>query len=59
MASNSNLNREALEELSCHWSWMVREAVAENPNTPLEIIRKLAQDPDQSVQKAAMGRLKQ
>jgi hypothetical protein len=38
---------------------MVREAVAENPNTPLEIIRKLAQDPDQSVQKAAMGRLKQ
>ena len=32
-------------------------AVAENPRTPPETLRRLAEDPDQSVQKAARGRI--
>jgi hypothetical protein len=56
VASNPNLEGSILEELAGHWSWMVREAAAKNPNTPAETIRKLAQDPDQSVQKAARSR---
>jgi hypothetical protein len=36
---------------------MVRVAVAQNPNTPAETLRRLAEDPDQSVQKAARGRI--
>jgi hypothetical protein len=35
---------------------MVREAVAKNPSTPAETLKRLAQDPDQSVQKAARSR---
>jgi len=45
-----------LDELSRHWSWMVRAAVAENPNTPTETLKRLAEDPDQSVQKATRNR---
>ena len=47
-----------LEELAGHWSWMVRAAVAQNPNTPVETLKRLAEDPDQSVQKAARGRMR-
>jgi len=48
--------RRILDELSRHWSWMVRAAVAENPNTPTETLKRLAEDPDQSVQKATRNR---
>ena len=46
-----------LDELSGHWSWMVRAAVAENSNTTAETLKRLADDSDQSVQKAARGRM--
>jgi len=38
-------------------AWRVREAVALNPNTPMTIIEKLADDPDQSVALASRRRM--
>ncbi|MDD2756249.1 MAG: hypothetical protein PHS80_12070, partial [Methanothrix sp.] len=57
LARNEKLEGKILDELAGHWSWMVRAAVAENPNTPAGTLKRLAEDPDQSVQKAARGRL--
>ncbi|MFZ3148529.1 MAG: hypothetical protein WA137_05760, partial [Methanothrix sp.] len=56
LASNEKLAGNILDELSGHWSWMVRVAVAENPNTPATTLKRLAEDQDQSVQKAARER---
>ena len=53
LARNELLEGKILDELSGHWSWMVRVAVAENPNTTAETLKRLAEDLDQSVQKAA------
>jgi hypothetical protein len=58
VARNLNLSESILEELSCHWSWRVREAVAQNPRTTMKTLEQLAEDPDQSVQKAAKRRIK-
>ena len=57
LAKNSSLDGKILADLAGHWSWMVRAAVAENPRTPPETLRRLAEDPDQSVQKVARGRI--
>ncbi|HNX40700.1 MAG TPA: hypothetical protein PKK11_08960, partial [Methanothrix sp.] len=57
LAKNISLDGSILEELAGHWSWMVRAAVANNPNTPAGTLKRLADDPDQSVQKAARGRV--
>ncbi|TFH50605.1 MAG: hypothetical protein E4G89_03040 [Methanothrix sp.] len=56
LARNEKLDGKIPDELSGHWSWMVRVAVAENLNTPAETLKRLAEDLDQSVQKAARGR---
>ncbi|MDW8426345.1 MAG: hypothetical protein RMK51_10450 [Meiothermus sp.] len=43
-----------------HWAapeWLVRYAVAQNPNTPLEVLRRLAQDGNRWVRKKALEAL--
>ena len=57
LARNEKLDGKILIELAGHWSWMVRVAVAENPNTPAAAVARLAEDPDQSVLKAARARM--
>lgn len=57
LARNSSLDGKILADLAGHWSWMVRAVVAENPHTPVQTLRRLAEDADQSVQKVARGRM--
>ncbi len=57
MARNPSVSKDILENLSAHWSWKVREAVAQNPRTSRETLMRLASDPDQSVAKAAESSL--
>ncbi len=48
-----NLTSEELERLSEHQIFMVRQAVAMNPSTPIETVIKLTQDEDESVANTA------
>jgi hypothetical protein len=56
-ARNAKLDCRILDELAGHRSSIVRAAVAENPSTPAKTLKRLAEDQDQSVQKAARKRM--
>ena len=49
----NNASPEILEKLAEDEDWEVRETVARNPKTPVDILRKLALDEDKHVSKAA------
>ena len=53
LLDSDNVSVDTLKKLSENEDWVVRETVAENPNTPVEILRKLALDEDDDVSKAA------
>ena len=54
----NNASPEILEKLSEDEDSRVRETVAENPRTPVDILRKLALDEDKHVSKAAEKQLR-
>lgn len=54
----NNASPEILEKLAEDEDWEVRETVAENPKTPVDILRKLALDEDKHVSKAAEKQLR-
>ena len=49
----NNASPELLEKLAEDEDWEVRETVARNPKTPVDILRKLSLDEDEHVSKAA------
>lgn len=51
--SENTKNPETLEILSEHEDWLVKHRVAENSNTSIETIKKLATDTDSFVRYAA------
>ena len=54
----NNASPELLEKLSEDEDELVRYEVAENPRTPVDILRKLALDEDEHVSKAAEKQLR-
>ena len=53
VAKHPNALPETLAELSTSDSWTVRWRVAENPNTPTDVLLTLTNDPDLDVRTAA------
>lgn len=54
IASDSRCPVELLKDFSTHKSWVVREAVAQNENTPITTLKRLELDQDLDVQYAAV-----
>jgi len=59
VAAHPNTRPSLLAAISDSYSRHVREAVARNPNTPISVLEKLAEDEDDSVQAAAEDALRE
>lgn len=53
VACNFNIPPEVLGKLGDCYFWMIRHCVADNPNTPLEMLLKLAEDEVDCVRETA------
>lgn len=56
-ASNPKTDPKTLEKLSLDRSWKVRQKAVENPNTPIEAVKKRLHDKNMFVRQSAKNRL--
>jgi hypothetical protein len=54
---HSQTSQKVLAENSCSFFWLDRYAIAQNPNTPLDILHTLAKDANRIVRAAAKANL--